>query len=66
VRYVLIVNRPMREFGAEAFGRDYYQSLGQWIDKNYHLKQVCGPRGDTHLQIGYPAFFIKVLAKNEN
>jgi hypothetical protein len=63
VRYVLIVNRPMREFGAEAFGRDYYQALGGWIDAHYRVIKVCGPSSEARLEIGDPAFFIKVLVK---
>ena len=65
VHYVLIVNRPMREFGAEAFGLDYYQTLGQWIDEHYDLRQVCGPKDRARLEIGDPAFFIKVFARRD-
>ena len=63
VRHVLIVNRPMREFGAEAFGRDYYPALGEWIDQHYRLVKVCGPSPDAQLQIGAPTFFIKILMR---
>jgi len=63
VRYVLIVNRPMREFGAESFGRDFDQTLGRWIDEHYHLVQVCGLVPDSRLQIGDPNFFIKIFEK---
>jgi hypothetical protein len=64
VRYVLVVNRPMREFGLEAFGRDFYQQLGGWIEANYHLVKVCGAAENGNLQIGDPRFFIKILERN--
>jgi 4-amino-4-deoxy-L-arabinose transferase-like glycosyltransferase len=63
VRYVLVVNRPMREFGAEAFGGDFYTSLGAWIEKNYRVVKVCGPVKDERLRIGDAPFFIKILAR---
>jgi 4-amino-4-deoxy-L-arabinose transferase-like glycosyltransferase len=62
VRYLLVVNRPMREFGAEAFGRDFYMSLGAWIERNYRVVKVCGPVKEERLQIGDAPFFIKVYA----
>ncbi len=61
VRYVLIVNRPMREFGAEAFGRDYNHILGGWIEENFRVVKVCGQNTDPSQQIGDPDFFIKIL-----
>lgn len=60
VRFVLIVNRPMREFGAEAFGRDFYQDLGRFVEDNYRLIKVCGESIRTEPQIGDPGFFIKI------
>lgn len=63
VRYVLLVNRPMREFGAESFGRDYYSTLDNWIAQHYRLARVCGPADGAQLQIGDPAFFIKILVR---
>ena len=66
VRYVLVVNRPMREFGKEAFGRDYNQTLGHWINEHYQPVKVCGVLRDTpaeKLEIGDPNFFIKVLER---
>lgn len=68
VRYVLIVNRPMREFGAEAFGRDFYQTLGAWITEHYHLVKVCGApdaASPETLQPGHPQFFIKIFERND-
>jgi hypothetical protein len=63
VRYVLIVNRPMREFGAEAFGRDFYTTLGHWIDDHYRVVKVFGASSGTNPQIGDPKFFIKALER---
>jgi 4-amino-4-deoxy-L-arabinose transferase-like glycosyltransferase len=61
VKYVLVLNRPMREFGLEAFGRDYYQALGQYLEGNYRIVKVCGEVKDERLQIGAAQFFIKIL-----
>jgi len=65
IRYVFVVNRPMREFGSEAFGRDFYPELGRWIDERYRVVKVCGGAPDGRLQIGDPTFFIKVFAMNQ-
>ncbi len=65
IRYVFIVNRPMREFGAESFGRDFYTELGRWIDEHYRLVKVCGSSRDDRLQIGDPVFFIKIFEYGE-
>ncbi|MEP7337465.1 MAG: glycosyltransferase family 39 protein [Acidobacteriota bacterium] len=69
VRYVLIVNRPMREFGLEAFGRDFYTQLGGWIEANYRLVKVCsnaqGGNRQIEPQIGDPQFFIKVFERKD-
>ena len=64
IRYVLIVNRPTREFGAEVFGRDFYQDLGETIRQGYHVVQVCGRDRNPQIEIGDPEFFIKILARN--
>ena len=64
IRYVLIVNRPTREFGAEVFGGDFYQELGEAISKEYHVVQVCGRDRNPQIEIGDPEFFIKILARN--
>ncbi len=63
VKYVLLVNRPMREFGLEAFGRDYYQAMGQELEEQFRIAKVCGVVKDESVAIGYPRFFIKILAK---
>ena len=61
VGYVFVVNRPMREFGSERFGEDFYQSLGGWIDLHYQLVRVFGAP-DREVRIGDRDFFIKVYA----
>lgn len=63
VRYVLIVNRPMREFGQEAFGRDFYTQLGNWIQDNYRLTKIFGRSQNADSQIGGPQFFIKAFER---
>src|SRR5215475_8456724 len=60
-RYALIVNRPMHEFGADVFGRDYFPTLGRWIEERYRLVKVCGVSQDERLQIGDPDFFVKIF-----
>lgn len=64
-RYVFIVNRPMREFGKEAFGRDFYTDLGGWVESNYRLIKVCGRAPNDRLQIGDREFFIKIYGKKD-
>jgi len=61
VRYALIVNRSMHEFGADVFGRDYFPALGGWIDERYRLVKVCGASEDEGLQIGDSVFFVKIF-----
>lgn len=61
VKYVLLTNRPMREFGREAFGRDYYQAMGQAIADQFRLVKVCSSGQD--LAIGAPQFFIKIYER---
>ena len=63
VKYVLLLNRPMREFGHEAFGRDYYQTMGQYLTENFRVVKVCGAVQDERQQIGAAHFFIKILAR---
>jgi 4-amino-4-deoxy-L-arabinose transferase-like glycosyltransferase len=63
VKYVLVLNRPMREFGLEAFGRDYYQAMGKYLGENFRLVKMCGGVKDERLQIGAAHFFIKILAR---
>ncbi len=64
VRYILIVNRPMREFGAEAFGRDFCTILGAWIEQNFRQVETLSRSKDPGRQIGDPEFFIKVFERN--
>jgi hypothetical protein len=61
-RLVLIVNRATREFGAEAFGRDYNQHLMQWIDAHYTPCATFGAP-DPRLQIGDKPFFVRAYCR---
>jgi 4-amino-4-deoxy-L-arabinose transferase-like glycosyltransferase len=65
VRYIFITNRPMREFGATAFGEDFYTTFGGFINENYETVAAFGSPGDPDPKIGGPQFFIKVLKRNE-
>ena len=65
VRYVLVVNRPMREFGQEAFGRDFYLRLGGWIEANCRLAKVIGTIETANPQIGDARFFVKVFERRD-
>jgi hypothetical protein len=57
---VLIVNRPTREFGAEAFGRDYDRMLMTWIEARYRPCATFGPSG---LNVGDPRFFVRAYCR---
>jgi hypothetical protein len=61
-RLVLIVNRATREFGAEAFGRDYDQQLMQWIDARYTRCATFGA-ADPRLQVGDKPFFVRAYCR---
>jgi hypothetical protein len=65
IRYVLMVNRPMREFGAVAFGRDFYQRLGEYLAQHYRVAKVCGSPDQTDAAIGDARFFIKILVSKD-
>lgn len=67
-RYIFVINRPMREFGQEAFGRDFYQTLGTWITGHYRLVKVCGVAADStpgQYEIGAAQFFIRIHERTE-
>jgi hypothetical protein len=57
---VLIVNRPTREFGAEAFGRDYDRTLMAWIESRYRPCATFGPPG---LNVGNARFFVRAYCR---
>jgi hypothetical protein len=61
-RLVLLVNRATREFGAEAFGRDYCQTLMAWIVARY---QPCATFGaqDPRLRVGDKPFFVRAYCR---
>jgi hypothetical protein len=61
VKLIFVLNRPTREFGCPAFGRDCYRILGRWIEANYRTASVFGQGANPESQIGDPRFFIKAL-----
>lgn len=65
IRYVLLVNRQMREFGAVAFGRDFYQRLGEYLARHYRIAKVCGLPNEADATIGDSRFFIKILVSKD-
>jgi hypothetical protein len=56
---IFIANRPTPEFAETSFGKDYNQRLMSWIEQNYDVCGVFGPRSDATLQIGAPVFFLR-------
>ena len=62
-KLVLVSNRATSEFGAEAFGRDYCQTLMGWIEQNFEACAIFGPEHDANQQIGDKTFFIRAYRK---
>lgn len=62
-RLVLVANRATSEFGAEAFGRDYCQTLMQWIEQNFEACAIFGRDHNPDQQIGDKTFFIRAYKK---
>jgi len=62
-RYVLVTNRATSEFGPEAFGRDYCQTLMQWIEQNFEACAIFGRDHNPNQQIGDKTFFIRAYKK---
>jgi 4-amino-4-deoxy-L-arabinose transferase-like glycosyltransferase len=62
-RLVLVANRATSEFGAEAFGRDYCQTLMRWIEQNFEACAIFGRDHNPDLQIGDKTFFIRAYRK---
>lgn len=65
VRYIFVTNRPMREFGAVAFGKDFYRTLGGFIEENYRLIRVFGVPDGPAPKIGDPRYFIKAYERKD-
>jgi len=59
VKFIFLINRPTPEFGATAFGRDYYRELMHWIEGNYEQVVVFGQEVKGNSEIGDKNFFIK-------
>ncbi|MEK6409502.1 MAG: hypothetical protein AABN34_21465 [Acidobacteriota bacterium] len=64
-RLVLVTNRATSEFGPKVFGRDYCQTLMQWIEQNFDESAILGPDHDPNQQIGDKTFFIRAYRKRE-
>lgn len=62
-RLVLVANRATSEFGPEAFGRDYCQTLMQWIEQNFEACAIFGRDHNPNQQIGDKTFFIRAYRK---
>ena len=60
---VLVTNRATSEFGPRVFGRDYCQTLMQWIEQNFEECAILGPDHDPNQQIGDKTFFIRAYRK---
>jgi hypothetical protein len=56
---IFIANRPTPEFAEISLGKDYNQRLMSWIEQNYDVCGMFGPRPDATLQIGAPVFFLR-------
>lgn len=56
---IFIANRPTSEFAETSFGKDYNQRLMSWIEQNYAVCGIFGPRPNAALQIGDPVFFLR-------
>jgi hypothetical protein len=56
---IFIANRPTQEFAETSFGKDYNQRLMSWIEQNYAVCGIFGPRPGTALQVGDPIFFLR-------
>jgi 4-amino-4-deoxy-L-arabinose transferase-like glycosyltransferase len=62
-RFVFVTNRATSEFGREAFGRDYCQTLMQWIEQNFEACAIFGRDHSPNQQIGDKTFFIRAYKK---
>ncbi len=62
-RFVLVANRATSEFGREAFGRDYCQTLMHWIEQNFEACAIFGRDHNPNQQIGDKTFFIRAYKK---
>jgi 4-amino-4-deoxy-L-arabinose transferase-like glycosyltransferase len=62
-RLVLVTNRATSEFGPRVFGRDYCQTLMQWIEQNFEECAILGPDHNPNQEIGDKTFFIRAYRK---
>lgn len=63
VRYIFVPNRAMREFGKTEFGKDFYQTLGGWIEANFTLERTFGIKEGQPAIMGEPPFWVKVYKR---
>lgn len=63
---IFLSNRPTPEFAEYAVGKDYNKRLMSWIEQNYSVCAVFGPRHDPALQIGAPVFFLRAYCLKSN
>ncbi|HLX09465.1 MAG TPA: hypothetical protein VKY89_16550 [Thermoanaerobaculia bacterium] len=62
-RFVLLCNRPTREFGPEAFGRDYAVRLWSGVAAHYRLAAAFGPGGGAS-PVGVKDFFVRLYERS--
>jgi hypothetical protein len=53
----------MREFGYFEFGKDFYQTLGSYIEAHYEVIKVFGIAEGQQPVVGQMPFFIKAYRK---
>lgn len=58
--YVILVHKNTMEYGYRFFGRDYGQSIAQWVDRNYRPEYLLGA-----MPLRYNRFGI-LIAKRRN
>jgi hypothetical protein len=63
VKFIFLLNRPTREFGCAAFGRDCYRDLMGLIESHYDVEAVFGDGATRASEIGDPIFFIKAYRR---
>jgi hypothetical protein len=54
--YVVLVQRPLEEYGRRFFGVDYGRKIGIYIGRNYSLEKVFGPFPYTTDDFGIALF----------
>ncbi|MFY9573027.1 MAG: hypothetical protein WAV20_16635 [Blastocatellia bacterium] len=60
---VLVTNRATSEFGPKVFGRDYCETLMNWIQQNFEECAIFGPEHNPNQEIGDKTFFIRAYRR---